>query len=432
MQHQRSETLFDKAVQLLPGGVDSPVRAFRAVGGHPIFVSHANGPHIHDADGNRYIDYVCSWGPLILGHSPAPVVEAVIRAVRDGTSFGYSTAREIELAERVVAAVPSVERVRFVNSGTEATMSALRLARGFTGRDRVIKFAGCYHGHADAFLADSGSGVATLGIPGSAGVPDGAVRDSITVPFNDLDAVGAAFAEHRDTVAAVIVEPVACNMGLVQPAAGFLEGLRAMCDEHGALLIFDEVITGFRLGLGGAQGKLGVRPDLSTYGKIIGGGLPVGAYGGRADVMNVVAPLGPVYQAGTLSGNPLAMAAGLATLIELERPGFYDRLDAQASSLERGLAEVLARRGDVARVDRVGSIFYVWFRAGRSNPPASYDDIKSADAGLFGRVFNALLERGIAIAPSAFEVGFVSAAHRQEQIDETVEAFDQALGEQSR
>jgi len=427
MRRDQSQKLYEKAVGLLPGGVDSPVRAFKAVGGNPIFVSHGEGPFIHDADGNRYIDYVCSWGPLILGHAPAAVIEAVSQAAREGTSFGYSTAREVELAEHVVNAVPSVERVRFVNSGTEATMSALRLARGFTGRDRVIKFAGCYHGHADAFLADAGSGVATLGIPGSAGVPEGAVRDSLTVPFNDLDAVTATFAEAGDTVAAVIVEPVACNMGLVQPQPGFLEGLRSLCDQHGALLIFDEVITGFRLGLGGAQEHFGVRPDLSTFGKVIGGGLPVGAYGGRADVMNKVAPLGPVYQAGTLSGNPLAMAAGIATLEQIEQPGFYDGLETHTASLEHGLSELFAKYGNLARVERIASILYMWFKPEQTTPPTSYDDIKSADAALFGRFFAALLDQGVAIAPSAFEVGFVSAAHQQSHIDTTIAAVDRAL-----
>lgn len=429
MRRERSNTLFEQAVNLIPGGVDSPVRAFKGVGGNPIFVSHAEGPYIFDADGNRYIDYVCSWGPLILGHAPSVVLDAITKAAAAGTSFGWATAAEVELAERVVAAVPSVELVRFVNSGTEATMSALRLARGFTGRDRVLKFSGCYHGHADAFLAEAGSGVATLGIPGTPGVPEGAARDTLIAPFNDLDAVAAIVEKHGDALAAIIVEPVACNMGLVPPRPGFLEGLRSVCNDSGALLIFDEVITGFRLGLGGAQVKFDVRPDLSTFGKVIGGGLPVGAYGGRRDIMEKVAPVGPVYQAGTLSGNPLAMAAGIATLDTLAMPGFFDDLERHAASLEKGIAEVLANHDNVARVDRIGSIFYMWFRPGMDRAASSYDEIKQADGALFKRFFAALLRQGVTIAPSAFEVGFVSAAHQQNQIDATVTAVDKALTE---
>ncbi len=428
MRRERSARLFERASRVLPGGVDSPVRAFKAVGGNPVFVARGDGPFIYDADNNRYIDYVCSWGPLILGHAPPEVSEAIARAVRDGTSFGWSTAREVELAELVTALVPSVEMLRFVNSGTEATMSALRAARGFTGRDKLIKFAGCYHGHADAFRADAGSGVATLGIPGSAGVPEGAVRDSLTVPYNDLDAVAATLAQVGDQVAAIIVEPVACNMGLVPPRPGFLAGLRELCDRHGALLIFDEVITGFRLAPGGAQGLFGVRPDLTTFGKIIGGGLPVGAYGGRREVMAKIAPLGPVYQAGTLSGNPLAMAAGLAMLETIRRPDFHRQLDQTAATLERGLAAVLDHHGRIARVDRVGSIVYLWFKAGQDGPARDYAEIKTADAALYGRFFSALLDEGVALAPSAFEVGFVSRAHQQAQLEATVTAVDRALG----
>lgn len=429
MRHERSNKLFERAVNLIPGGVDSPVRAFNGVGGNPIFVSHAEGPYIFDADGNRYIDYVCSWGPLILGHVPDSVLEAIDKAARAGTSFGWATEAEVQLAERVVAASPSVELVRFVNSGTEATMSALRLARAHTGRDRVLKFSGCYHGHADAFLAEAGSGVATLGIPGTPGVPAGAARDTLTAPFNDLAAVEAIVEQHGDALAAVIVEPVACNMGLVPPLPGFLEGLRKLCDDCGALLIFDEVITGFRLGLGGAQARFDVRPDLSTFGKVIGGGLPVGAYGGRREIMEKIAPVGPVYQAGTLSGNPLAMAAGIATLDALAAPGFFDDLERHASSLEKGLAEVLQRHDSVARVDRIGSIFYMWFKPDMERPAKNYEEIKEADAELFKRYFAALLRQGVAIAPSAFEVGFVSAAHQQNQIDATVTAVDRALTE---
>ncbi|OGQ81487.1 MAG: glutamate-1-semialdehyde-2,1-aminomutase [Deltaproteobacteria bacterium RIFOXYA12_FULL_58_15] len=427
MKLERSAQLYQRAIAVIPGGVNSPVRAFNGVGGNPIFVTRAQGPYIYDADGQRFIDYVGSWGPLILGHAPRSVLDAVARAAKDGTSFGWATEREVELAEHVTKAVPSVEMVRFVSSGTEATMSALRVARGFTGRDRVVKFAGCYHGHADAFLADAGSGVATLGIPGCAGVPDGAVRDSLTVPYNDLNAVEATFSEHGDTIAAVIVEPVACNMGLVPPSPEFLPGLRSVCDKYGALLIFDEVITGFRLGLGGAQAHFGVTPDLTTFGKIIGGGLPVGAYGGRRDIMRVVAPLGPVYQAGTLSGNPLAMAAGIATLECLERPSFYSDLDSRAKTLTDGLDKVLASHGNIARVDRVASIFYLWFKPQSDRPARSYDEIKSADAGLFVRFFHALLNQGVTLAPSAFEVGFVSNAHELQHIEATITAVDLAL-----
>ena len=429
MKHDRSKKLFERAAQLIPGGVSSPVRAFKAVGGEPVFMVRGEGPFIYDVDGNRYIDYVCSWGPLILGHAPAPVLEAIERAARDGTSFGWATAREVELAERVTGAVPSIEMVRFVNSGTEATMSALRLARGFTGRDRVLKFAGCYHGHADAFLSESaGSGLATLGIPGSAGVPEGAAKDTVTVPYNDLEAVEAAFKGSKGKIAAVILEPIAANMGLVPPAPEFLQGLRSLCDEHGALLIFDEVITGFRVGLGGAQGLFGVRPDLTTFGKIIGGGLPVGAYGGRRDVMSKVAPLGPVYQAGTLSGNPLAMAAGIAVLDVLAKPGFYEPLEVETRALVEGLNQAFGGAGKIGLAYHVGSIFGLWLKSGAAKPPRDYAEIKTADTQRFAKVFRALLEEGVALAPSAFEVGFVSAAHQRQHVDATITAVKRALG----
>jgi len=428
VKHDRSKKLFERASQIIPGGVSSPVRAFKAVGGEPVFMTRGEGPFIYDVDGNRYIDYVCSWGPLILGHAPAQVLEEINRAAKDGTSFGWATTREIELAERCQKAVPSLEMVRFVNSGTEATMSALRLARGFTGRDKLVKFAGCYHGHADAFLSESaGSGLATLGIPGSAGVPEGAAKDTITVPYNDLDKVDALFKKSGDTIAAIILEPVAANMGLVPPAPGFLKGLRSICDKHGTLLIFDEVITGFRLGLGGAQGHFGVRPDLTTFGKIIGGGLPVGAYGGRRDVMSKVAPLGPVYQAGTLSGNPLAMAAGIAVLDALAKPGFYEPLAVETAALVAGLNEAFASAGKVALAYHLGSIFGVWFKGAATKPPADYEEIKTADTQRFGKFFRALLEEGVALAPSAFEVGFVSAAHQRTHIDATITAVKRAL-----
>ncbi len=428
MRRERSKKLYERARELIPGGVNSPVRAMKAVGGEPVFMARGEGPYIFDVDGNRYIDYVCSWGPLILGHAPKEVVAEIERVARDGTSFGWATGREVELAERVTRAVPSVERVRFVNSGTEATMSALRVARGFTGRDRFIKFAGCYHGHADAFLSESaGSGLATLGIPGSAGVPAPVAADTITVPFNDLGAVEAALQKHQGTVAAIIVEPVAANMGLVLPSPEFLPGLRKLCDAHGALLIFDEVITGFRVAYGGAQALYGVRADLTTFGKVIGGGLPVGAYGGRKDIMDKVAPLGPVYQAGTLSGNPLAMAAGNAMLEKLARPGFYEALGELTETFVQGLRGVMQKRGHAARVDRVGSIFGMWFKPNASAAPRNYDDMKQADTARFSRFYRALLEEGVAMAPSAFEVGFVSAAHERTHLDATVTAVDKAL-----
>lgn len=429
MKHDRSQQLFARASGMIPGGVNSPVRAFKAVGGEPIFIARGEGPYIFDADDNRYIDYVLSWGPLIMGHAPASVVEAVQSAAAEGTSFGWATGREVELARRVIEAVPSVEKVRFVNSGTEATMSAVRVARGVTGRDKFIKFAGCYHGHADAFLSESaGSGIATLGIPGSAGVPDGAAHDTLTLPFNDIEAVNATMQESGDAIAAIIVEPVAANMGLVLPRPGFLEGLRELCDSHGTVLIFDEVMTGFRLALGGAQERLGVRPDLSTFGKVIGGGLPVGAYGGRRDLMDHVAPVGPVYQAGTLSGNPLAMAAGIAALDGIAQPGFYDTLERCGEALEEGIQTVLAKHGHPARFDRIGSMFGLWFGPDASRPPQNYDEVKRVDTKRFGAVFRALLDDGIAMAPSAYEVGFLSSTHQSDQIEATIAAVDRALG----
>lgn len=428
MRHDRSKKLFDKAVQVIPGGVSSPVRAFKAVGGDPIFVTKGEGPYIVDADGNRYIDYVCSWGPLILGHAHPTIIEAITKTARDGTSFGWATGREMELAERVIQHVPSVEQVRFVNSGTEATMSALRVARGFTGRDRVIKFAGCYHGHADAFLSESaGSGVATLGIPGTAGVPEGAARDTITLRYNDIESLNASMAEIGSTVAAIIVEPVVGNMGLVPPVPGFLEGLRAVCDQYGAILIFDEVMTGFRLGLAGAQGLYGIRADMTTFGKIIGGGLPVGAYGGRRDLMQKVAPVGPVYQAGTLSGNPLAMAAGIAMLDAVAQAGFYQALDARTEDLCRSIEAVLTKHGRPARIDHVGSMFGMYFVPGAEKPPRDYDEVKKARTEKFAVFYRALLDHGVAFAPSAFEAGFVSSAHTADHVAATATALDQAL-----
>ena len=428
MRHERSKKLFDKASTLIPGGVNSPVRAFKAVGGDPIFITRGEGPYIVDADGNRYIDYVCSWGPLILGHAHPTVIEAITQTAKDGTTFGWATGREMELAERVVQHVPSVDMVRFVSSGTEATMSALRVARAATKRDRVVKFAGCYHGHADAWLSDSvGSGVATLGIPGTAGVPKGAAQDTITVRYNDLESLRATFAEMGNTIAAIIVEPVVGNMGLVQPVEGFLQGLRDICDQHGSILIFDEVMTGFRLGLAGAQGLYGVRADLTTFGKVIGGGLPVGAYGGRRDLMQQVAPVGPVYQAGTLSGNPLAMAAGIATLDLIAAPGFFATLDERTAQLGAAVTEVLAKHGKPARFDHVGSMFGLYFLPGATKPPRDYDEVKLAKTESFGTLYRALLDQGVALAPSAFEAGFVSYAHEQRHIEATATALDQAF-----
>jgi glutamate-1-semialdehyde 2,1-aminomutase len=426
MRRERSTKLFAQAQKLIVGGVNSPVRAFRSVGGEPIFISRGLGPHVFDVDGNRYIDYVSSYGPLILGHAPPEVIDSIVEAARGGTSFGAPTAREVRLAERVNQAVPSMQKMRFTSSGTEATMSAVRLCRGATGRQKLLKFSGGYHGHADPFLTDAGSGVATLGIPGSAGVPTATAADTLTVPYNDLQAVEAVLRQSGD-VAAIIVEPVACNMGLVRPSPEFLPGLRTLCDQAGALLIFDEVITGFRVGLGGAQGLYNVQPDITTFGKIIGGGLPVGAYGGRADIMDHVAPLGPVYQAGTLSGNPLAMAAGIATLERLMQPDFYSKLEAQAAGFERGMQKILRRHGQPFLFDRVGSIFYLYFKAGATQAPRNYAEIKQADPAAYAKFFHALLHNGVAMAPSSFEVGFISAAHSQSHLDATLSLIDQIL-----
>jgi len=422
----RSQALFDRACQLLPGGVNSPVRAFKAVGGTPVFIERALGARVFDADGREYIDYLGSWGPMILGHAHPAVVEAIQRAAERGTSYGAPCAAEVELAERVVRAVPSIEKVRFVSSGTEATMSALRLARGFTGRDKIVKFEGCYHGHADALLAAAGSGVATLAIPGSPGVPAATVADTLVGPFNDARAIDALFDRHGRDIAAVIVEPVAGNMGCVGPRPGFLEHLRALTQAAGALMIFDEVITGFRLGLGGAQARLGITPDLTCLGKILGGGLPVGAYGGRADVMACVAPEGPVYQAGTLSGNPLAMAAGCATLDLLTAGDIYPALEALAARLEAGLREAAATAGVPLCVNRVGSMLTPFFCPG---PVGDFATAKAANARRYARFFHAMLERGVYLPPAQFEVAFVSTAHSAADIDRTLAAMREALAE---
>jgi glutamate-1-semialdehyde 2,1-aminomutase len=425
VRRTRSRALLRRAEKRIPGGVNSPVRAFHGVGGTPPFIASGRGATITDEDGNRYVDYVGSWGPLILGHAHPGVLRAVRAAAAKGTSFGAPTRLEVELAERVCAALPSLERVRFVSSGTEATMSALRLARAATGRKRVLKFEGCYHGHADALLVAAGSGVATLGIPGSPGVPQEFVSLTVSVPFNDPAAANAAFARFGAELACVIVEPVAGNMGCVPPLPGFLEGLRTLCDRYGSLLIFDEVMTGFRVAWDGAQGLYGVRPDLTCLGKVVGGGLPAAAYGGRADLMAQIAPDGPVYQAGTLSGNPLAMAAGLATLERLRARGVYATLAARTRALTEGLAALAAEAGLPFTTAAVGGMFGFFFHPG---PVRNFDDAKKSDAGRFRRFFHAMLDGGVYLAPSAYEAGFVSLAHRPREIAVTLEAARRALG----
>jgi len=418
MNISKSEALFRRAVEIIPGGVNSPVRAFRSVGGQPLFIARGQGAHLYDADGNRYIDYVGSWGPLLLGHRHPEILAALEQALAIGTSFGAPTAQEIELAEAIMDAVPSIEMVRLVNSGTEATMSAIRVARGFTGRDLVVKFEGCYHGHVDSLLVKAGSGMATLGIADTQGVPRAFAETTIALPYNSLDAVEAAFRTHGDRIAAIIVEPVVGNMGCVPPLPGFLEGLRAVTERHGALLIFDEVMTGFRVAYGGAQQRYGIRPDLTTLGKVIGGGLPVGAYGGRKDIMSKVAPAGPVYQAGTLSGNPLAVAAGLAMLRHLKaHPEVYDLL-------ERRAARLCAEMPAGVTVNRVGSMFTFFFTEG---PVRDWESAKICDTARFGRFFRAMLERGVYLAPSQFEAAFLSAAHSEQDIDHTLAAAREAL-----
>jgi len=408
-----SEALFERAQARIPGGVNSPVRAFRGVGGTPLFIERGEGSRIFDADGNSFIDYVSSWGPLILGHRPACVTDAVRDALERGTSFGAPTEGEVELAELIAAIVPSMEMVRLVNSGTEATMSALRLARGFTGRELTIKFEGCYHGHVDSLLVKAGSGLATLGISDTAGVPESFAATTIALPFNSIAAVEKAFADHSNEIAAVIVEPVAGNMGCVPPAPGFLESLRELTSKHGALLIFDEVMTGFRVAPGGAQQRFGIRPDLTTLGKICGGGLPLAAYGGRADVMKKIAPLGPVYQAGTLSGNPLAVAAGLAMLRYLTaHPEVYETIEARAQQLCAWAPPGVA-------VNRVGSMFTFFFT---DAPVTDWESAKRSETSRFAKFFHFMLEHGVYLAPSQFEAGFVSAAHIEADIRLTVEA----------
>ncbi len=421
---RRSQELFEEARRYLPGGVDSPVRAFKAVGGNPLFIERGKGSRIYDVDGNEFIDYVCSWGPLILGHSHPQVVEALKRAAERGTSFGAPSELEVTLAKMISAAMPSIEMIRFVNSGTEATMSALRLARAFTGRDKIIKFAGGYHGHADGLLTKSGSGLATLSIPDSPGVPLSYAQNTLIASYNDTQAVEQLFQEHSEDIAAIILEPVAANMGVVPPRPGFLQELRELTHKFGALLIFDEVITGFRVAYGGAQALYSITPDLTCLGKIIGGGLPVGAYGGRREIMQMIAPIGPVYQAGTLSGNPLAMTAGIETIEVLSRLGVYRQLEHKASDLAEGIGKAATKAGISLQISRVSSLLTVFFTGGLV---ADYESAKQASTLQFNKFFHSLLAEGIYWPPSQFEAGFVSLAHSDGDIQLTITAVDKAL-----
>jgi glutamate-1-semialdehyde 2,1-aminomutase len=419
-----SEELFNLAKQFIPGGVNSPVRAFKSVGGTPRFISRAKGATMWDVDGNAYIDYVSSWGPLILGHAHSETLQAIATAMESGWSFGAATEIEVHLAELVCKSVPSIELVRMVNSGTEATMSAVRLARAYTGRSKILKFSGCYHGHADAFLVDAGSGMATLGIPASPGVTEGTSNDTLICPYNDLDTVRKTCERFADEIACIIVEPVAANMGVVPPADGFLAGLRSLCDDMGALLIFDEVITGFRLALGGAQQLYAITPDLTTLGKIIGGGFPVGAYGGKKEIMELVSPSGPVYQAGTLSGNPLAMTAGYVTLSFLSDPSVYKRLDKLGARLEKGLRGILSGLPRKFTVNRVGSLLTLFFT---DKSVVDFAGAKTSDLNLYSYFFNEMLSRNVYLAPSQFEAWFISLAHTEEMLDRTLEAASDTL-----
>jgi len=426
MKIDKSLSLFAQAQRVLPGGVDSPVRAFRAVGGQPLFIECGQGPYLFDVDGNRYIDYVLSWGPLILGHAQPDVVKAIQKAAANGTSYGAPSPLEAQLAELVMEFMPNIEMLRFVNSGTEATMSAVRVARAYAKRDKFIKFEGCYHGHADMLLVKAGSGVATLGLPDSPGVPANTVHDTLVAQYNDLYSVHALFRSNPGQIAAVIVEPVAGNMGVIPPEPGFLEGLRQITQDEGALLIFDEVMTGFRVAAGGAQALYKVKPDLTTLGKVIGGGLPVGAYGGRADIMQLVAPAGPVYQAGTLSGNPLAMSAGITTLRILKDPDVWAKLETAASRLINGLERAAKQAGLPVQMPRVGTMFTTFFT---ERKPRDWNSVKGADTVRFGKFFRNMLENGVYLAPSQFEAGFISTAHTDQVIDATIAAAERAFAE---
>lgn len=424
LNHEKSRAAFAAAQKVIAGGVNSPVRAFKAVGGEPLFISRGRGPHIFDLDGNRYIDYVCSWGPLILGHAHPHIVAALEKTMRDGLSFGAPTERETRLAEVICGAMPSVEKLRFVNSGTEATLSAIRLARGATGRDLIVKFAGCYHGHVDALLVSAGSGALTFGRPSSPGLPAGVTGDTLVARYNDAVGIRELAAAQGGRIAAIIVEPVAGNMGVVPPEPEFLVTLRKIADEHGIILIFDEVMTGFRVAWGGAQALYGVRPDLTTLGKVIGGGMPVGAYGGRKDLMDQVSPVGPVYQAGTLAGNPLAMACGLATLEVLAEAGTYERLEAAGALLAAGLAAAAKRAGVAVTGTRVGSMLCTFFSSGAVG---DYETATVSDTEKFGRFFRGMLERGIYLAPSQFEAMFVSTVHGPAEIEATIGAAEEVF-----
>lgn len=420
----RNQQLFEQSQRLIPGGVNSPVRAFRSVGGTPVFFKRGEGAYLWDEDDKRYVDFVGSWGPMIVGHAHATVVEAVREAAGNSLSFGAPTARELEMAELLIQLVPSMQQVRLVSSGTEATMSAIRLARGFSGRSKIVKFEGCYHGHADALLVKAGSGALTFGQPSSAGVPPEVAAHTLTLPYNDSAAVESLFSQIGNEIACVIVEPVAGNMNLIAPAPGFLQTLRAQCSQYGAVLIFDEVMTGFRVALGGAQALYGITPDLTTLGKVIGGGLPVGAFGGRADIMACLAPLGPVYQAGTLSGNPVAVAAGVATLKLIQESGFHDRLAQRASAWVGGLNAMAQQRGIAFSAQSIGGMFGVYFSA---RCPASYAEVMQSDKAAFNRFFHAMLDAGVYLAPSAFEAGFVSAAHGDREIEFALAAAERCL-----
>jgi len=424
MNHDQSHALFTRAQKLLPGGVNSPVRAFKSVGGEPFFVKRADGPYLYDVDDNRYIDYVGSWGPMIVGHNHTAVRQAVKQAIGNGLSFGAPCEAEVTMAETLTRLVPSCEMVRMVNSGTEATLSAIRLARGATGRTRIVKFEGCYHGHGDSFLVKAGSGMLTLGVPTSPGVPAGLSELTLTLPYNDFEAATALFAEQGEHIAGLIIEPVVGNANCIPPREGYLQHLRALCTQYGTVLIFDEVMTGFRVALGGAQAHYGVTPDLTTFGKIIGGGMPVGAYGGRRELMSQISPAGPIYQAGTLSGNPVAMAAGLAMLELVQEPGFHDRLSASAARLCAGLEAAAAEAGVAVTTTQVGAMFGLFFT---DQKVETYAQAVACDIGAFNTFFHAMLERGVFLAPSAYEAGFLSSAHDDSIIDATLDAAREAF-----